>query len=92
MTKTLHFVPPNDAIGTLARVMTYVVFGVMGLTVILAVAAGMANPGQSSTGTDVNSPAASRSTPYEYYSASKLQQPCKHFSTTWSLHIQRAQG
>ena len=51
VTKTLHYVPPNDSIGTLARVMTYVVFGVMGLTVIVAVAAGMASPGQSSTGT-----------------------------------------
>ena len=55
---TLHFVPPNESIGTLARVMTYVVFGVMGLTVIVAVAAGMANPGQSSTGTLASSSSA----------------------------------
>ncbi len=52
VSKTLHYVPPDDTIGTLARVMTYVVFGVMGLTVIVAVAAGMASPGQSSTGMD----------------------------------------
>ena len=53
--KTLHYVPPNDAIGTLARVMTYVVFATMGATVVLAVTAGMATPGQSSTGTLGNS-------------------------------------
>ena len=50
VTKTLHYVPPNDAIGTLARVMTYIVFAVMGITVILALAAGMASPGHTNTG------------------------------------------
>jgi hypothetical protein len=46
----MFYVPTNDSIGTLARVMTYVILGVVGVTLVLAMASSFASPGHANTG------------------------------------------